>query len=276
LAQYFADLHDPLMESAIAMIHSRFSTNTFPTWDLAQPFRFLSHNGEINTISGNRMWMSARESLMKTDVFGEDLKKLFPIIEPGKSDSASLDNALEFLVLTGKSLPHALSMLIPESWNDKNPIPDSIKAYYEYHSTIMEPWDGPASIVFSDGRYIGGTLDRNGLRPSRYIITKNDMIVMGSEVGVQVFPPEQIRQKGRLQPGKILLVDTKFGIIVPDDELKRQLTERNPYGNWLKENRIDLEDIKVKERVPTSLGENYEKVLRVFGYSKEDIEFDGK
>ena len=273
LAQYFADLRDPLMESAIAMIHSRFSTNTFPTWDLAQPFRFLSHNGEINTISGNRMWMNARESLMKTDLFGEDLKKLFPIIEPGKSDSASLDNALEFLVLTGKSLPHALSMLIPESWNDKNPIPDSIKAYYEYHSTIMEPWDGPASIVFSDGRYIGGTLDRNGLRPSRYIITKNDMIVMGSEVGVQVFPPEQIREKGRLQPGKILLVDTKFGIIVPDDELKRQLTERNPYGNWLKDNRIDLEDIKVKERVPTSLGENYEKVLRVFGYSKEDIDF---
>jgi glutamate synthase (NADPH) large chain len=273
LAQYFADLRDPLIESAIAMIHSRFSTNTFPTWDLAQPFRFLSHNGEINTISGNRMWMNARESLMKTDLFGEELKKLFPIIEPGKSDSASLDNALEFLVLTGKSLPHALSMLIPESWNDKNPIPDSLKAYYEYHSTIMEPWDGPASIVFSDGRYIGGTLDRNGLRPSRYIITKNDLIVMGSEVGVQVFPPEQIREKGRLKPGKILLVDTKFGIIVPDDELKRQLTERNPYGNWLRENRIDLEDIRVKERVPTSLGEHYEKFLQAFGYSKEDIDF---
>jgi glutamate synthase (NADPH/NADH) large chain len=164
-------------------------------------------------------------------------------------------------------------MLIPESWNDKNPIPDSIKAFYEYHSTIMEPWDGPASIVFSDGRYIGGTLDRNGLRPSRYIITKNDMIVMGSEVGVQVFPPEQIREKGRLRPGKILLVDTKFGIIVPDDELKRQLTERNPYGNWLRENRIDLEDIKVKERVPSSLGEQYDKYLMAFGYSKEDIEF---
>jgi glutamate synthase (NADPH/NADH) large chain len=272
LAQYFVDLRNPNMESAIAMIHSRFSTNTFPTWDLAQPFRFLSHNGEINTISGNRMWMNARESLMKTELFGEDLKKLFPIIEPGKSDSASLDNALEFLVLTGKSLPHALSMLIPESWNDKNPIPDSLKAFYEYHSTIMEPWDGPASIVFSDGRYIGGTLDRNGLRPSRYVITKDDMIVMGSEVGVQVFPPEKIREKGRLRPGKILLVDTKFGIIVPDDELKRQLTERNPYGNWLKENRIDLNDIIVKERVPTSLGDKYDKYLNVFGYTKEDIE----
>ena len=187
-----------------------FSTNTFPTWDLAQPFRFLGHNGEINTIKGNRMWMSARESLMKSGLFGEDLKKIFPVIEPDKSDSASLDNVLEFLVLTGKSLPHALSMLIPESWNDKNPIPESLKAFYEYHSTIMEPWDGPASIVFSDGRFIGGTLDRNGLRPSRYIITKDDMIVMGSEVGVQIFAPEQIKEKGRLRPGKILLVDTKF------------------------------------------------------------------
>lgn len=272
LRLYFNDLRDPKMESAIALIHSRFSTNTFPTWDLAQPFRYLAHNGEINTIKGNRMWMSARESLMKTGVLGEELKKTFPVIEPDKSDSASLDNVLEFLTMTGKSLTHALSMLIPESWNDKNPIPESLKAFYEYHSTIMEPWDGPASIVFSDGRYIGGTLDRNGLRPSRYIVTKDDMIVMGSEVGVQVFAPSQIKEKGRLRPGKILLVDTKFGIIVPDDELKRQLTERNPYGNWLKENRIELGDIVVKERVPTTLGEQYSQYLKVFGYSKEDLE----
>ncbi len=272
LRLYFNDLRDPKMESAIALIHSRFSTNTFPTWDLAQPFRYLAHNGEINTIKGNRMWMSARESLMKTGVLGEELKKTFPVIEPDKSDSASLDNVLEFLAMTGKSLTHALSMLIPESWNDKNPIPESLKAFYEYHSTIMEPWDGPASIVFSDGRYIGGTLDRNGLRPSRYIVTKDDMIVMGSEVGVQVFDPSQIKEKGRLRPGKILLVDTKFGIIVPDDELKRQLTERNPYGNWLKENRIELGDIVVKERVPTTLGEQYSQYLKVFGYSKEDLE----
>lgn len=272
LRLYFNDLRDPKMESAIALIHSRFSTNTFPTWDLAQPFRYLAHNGEINTIKGNRMWMSARESLMKTGVLGEELKKTFPVIEPDKSDSASLDNVLEFLAMTGKSLTHALSMLIPESWNDKNPIPESLKAFYEYHSTIMEPWDGPASIVFSDGRYIGGTLDRNGLRPSRYIVTKDDMIVMGSEVGVQVFDPSQIKEKGRLRPGKILLVDTKFGIIVPDDELKRQLTERNPYGNWLKENRIELSDIVVKERVPTTLGEQYSQYLKVFGYSKEDLE----
>jgi glutamate synthase (NADPH/NADH) large chain len=272
LRQYFTDLRDTKLESAIALIHSRFSTNTFPTWELAQPFRFLGHNGEINTIKGNRMWMSARESLMKTGVLGEELKKIFPVIEPDKSDSASLDNVLEFLVLTGKSLPHALSMLIPESWNDKNPIPESLKAFYEYHSTIMEPWDGPASIVFSDGRFIGGTLDRNGLRPSRYIITKDDMIVMGSEVGVQVFAPEQIKEKGRLRPGKILLVDTKFGIIVPDDEVKRQLTERNPYFNWLKENRIDLGDIIVKQRVPTTLKGNHNHYLKVFGYTKEDLD----
>ena len=270
--KYFIDLKNPAIESAIALVHSRFSTNTFPTWDLAQPFRFLAHNGEINTIKGNRMWMKARESLMKTELFGDDLKKLFPVIEPNKSDSASLDNVLEFLVLTGKSLPHALSMLIPESWNDKNPIPESLKAYYEYHSTIMEPWDGPASIIFSDGRYIGGTLDRNGLRPSRYVITHDDVIVMGSEVGVQVFPPEQVREKGRLRPGKILLVDTKFGIIVPDEEVKKQLTERNPYSNWLKENRIDLNDIEVKERVPTTLKDEYFKYLHSFGYTKDDIE----
>ncbi len=272
LGQYYLDLKNPLIESAIALIHSRFSTNTFPTWDLAQPFRYLGHNGEINTIKGNRMWMNARESLLKSDLFGNDLQKLFPIIEPNKSDSASLDNVLEFLVLTGKSLPHALSMLIPESWNDKNPIPESLKAFYEYHSTFMEPWDGPASIVFSDGRYIGGTLDRNGLRPSRYIITKDDLIVMASEVGVQDFPPETIKEKGRLRPGKILLVDTHFGIIVPDDDVKRQLSERNPYANWLRENRIDLRDIVVKERVPTTLGNQYERYLKAFGYAKEDIE----
>lgn len=273
LPAYFKDLRDQAMESAIALVHSRFSTNTFPTWDLAQPFRFLAHNGEINTIRGNRMWMGARESLMNSGLFGKDLQKLFPIIEPEKSDSASLDNALEFLVLTGKTLPHALSMLIPESFNDKNPIPDSLKAYYEYHSTIMEPWDGPASIVFSDGRYIGGTLDRNGLRPSRYIITKDDVIVMGSEVGVQIYPPEQIREKGRLRPGKILLVDTKFGIIVPDREVKKQLTERNPYNNWLKEKRIILDDIEIKQLIPTALGDKFSSLIRTFGYSREDLEF---
>jgi glutamate synthase (NADPH) large chain len=272
LLEYFPDLSDSSMNSAISMVHSRFSTNTFPTWDLAQPFRYLSHNGEINTIKGNRNWMKAREGLLKTDIFGADLQKLFPIIEPGKSDSASLDNALEFLHLTGRSLPHALAMLIPESWNDKNPIPDSLKAFYEFYSPVMEPWDGPASIVFCDGRFVGGTLDRNGLRPSRYVITKDDLIVMGSEAGVQIFPPERIKEKGRQQPGKILLVDTKLGIIVPNNELKAQLAKMNPYQQWLKESRKELSSIEVKERVPSELGEELPKYIKVFGYNKEDIE----
>jgi glutamate synthase (NADPH) large chain len=271
VGQYFPDLRNEKFTSAIALVHSRFSTNTFPTWDLAQPFRFIAHNGEINTVKGNRMWMEARESLLETDLLGADLKKLFPVIEPNKSDSASLDNALEFFSLTGKSLPHALAMLIPESWNDKNPIPDSLKAFYEYHSTMMEPWDGPASIVFSDGRFIGGTLDRNGLRPSRYIITKNDLVVMGSEVGVQKFDPSEIKMKGRLRPGKLLLVDTKFGIIVPDEEIKSQLSNQHPYQNWLKDNRIELDDIEVKERVPSEIDE-YDTYLKAFNYEKEDVE----
>ncbi len=270
--EYFPDLSDTNMTSAISMIHSRFSTNTFPTWDLAQPFRYLSHNGEINTVKGNRNWMKAREGLLKTDLFGDDIQKLFPIIEPGKSDSASLDNALEFIHLAGRSLPHALAMLIPESWNAKNPIPDSLKAFYEFYSTIMEPWDGPASIVFSDGRFVGGTLDRNGLRPSRYVITKNDIIAMGSEVGCQVFPPEDIKEKGRQRPGKILLVDTKLGIIIPDVELKAQLAKMNPYQQWLKDSRLELHNLEAKERVLSELDAELPKYMKVFGYSKEDLE----
>ncbi len=270
LRDYYLDFKHEKFKSAIALVHSRFSTNTFPTWSLAQPFRMIAHNGEINTVRGNRLWMQAREGLMKSDVFGEDLKKLLPIVEPGKSDSASFDNVLEFLNMTGRSIPHALCMMIPESFNQKNPIPDSLKAFYEYHSTIMEPWDGPASMVFSDGRYIGGTLDRNGLRPSRYIITKNDLIVMGSEVGVQTFEPKEIKVKGRLRPGKILLVDTQLGIIIPDEEVKDQLSHQNPYEMWLKENRLMMDDIKVKNRVPSSI-ENFETYSKVFGYSKEDM-----
>jgi len=270
LRDYYLDFKHEKFKSAIALVHSRFSTNTFPTWSLAQPFRMIAHNGEINTVRGNRLWMQAREGLMKSDVFGDDLKKLLPIIEPGKSDSASFDNVLEFLNMTGRSIPHALCMMIPESFNQKNPIPESLKAFYEYHSTIMEPWDGPASMVFSDGRYIGGTLDRNGLRPSRYVITKNDLIVMGSEVGVQTFEPKEIKVKGRLRPGKILLVDTQLGIIIPDEEVKDQLSHQNPYEMWLKENRLLMDDIKVKTRVPSSI-ENFETYSKVFGYSKEDM-----
>ncbi len=270
LSEYFKDLQHERFKSAIALVHSRFSTNTFPTWDLAQPFRMLAHNGEINTVKGNRKWMEAREALLKSEIFGEDLKKLLPVVEDNKSDSASFDNVLEFLHLTGRSLHHALCMMIPESFNEKNPIPETLKAFYEYHSTIMEPWDGPASMVFSDGRYIGGTLDRNGLRPSRYVITKNDLIVMGSEVGVQQFQPEEIVEKGRLRPGKILLVDTKLGIIIPDKEVKDQLSKRNPYEMWLRENRMRMKDIKVKKRVPSEI-EAFETLSQVFNYSKEDL-----
>lgn len=270
--EYFPDLVDKDMTSAISLVHSRFSTNTFPTWDLAQPFRYLAHNGEINTVKGNRNWMTAREGLLKTDLFGDNIQKLFPIIEPGKSDSASLDNALEFLHLAGRSLPHAMAMLVPESWNAKNPIPESLKAFYEYYSTIMEPWDGPASLVFSDGRFVGGTLDRNGLRPSRYVITKNDIIAMGSEVGCQVFPDEDILVKGRQNPGKILLIDTKLGILIPDVELKSQLAKMHPYQQWLNDSRLELSKIEVKQRVPSELGEELPKYMKVFGYTKEDIE----
>jgi len=272
LGEYFLDFKDTRMKSAIAVVHSRFSTNTFPTWDLAQPFRMLAHNGEINTIRGNRLWMQAREGLLQSDLFGDDLKKVFPIVEPNMSDSASLDNVFEFLVQAGRTLPHALTMMVPESWNSKNPIPDSLKAYYEYHSTIMEPWDGPAALVFTDGRYVGGTLDRNGLRPSRYIITKNDMIVMGSEVGVQVFEPEEIKEKGRLRPGKLLLVDTQLGTIIPDDEAKLQLARMHPYENWLKNNRFSLDDIESEVKSPSALvGDKYDVYKKVFGYNKEDF-----
>ncbi len=270
LRDYYLDFKHPKFKSAIALVHSRFSTNTFPTWSLAQPFRMLAHNGEINTVRGNRLWMQAREGLMKSEIYGDDLGKLLPVIEPKKSDSASFDNVLEFLHMTGRSLSHSLCMMIPESFNQKNPIPDSLKAFYEYHSTIMEPWDGPASMVFSDGRYIGGTLDRNGLRPSRYVITKSDLIVMGSEVGVQSFAPEEIKVKGRLRPGKILLVDTQLGIIIPDEEVKDQLSRRSPYQMWLKENRLLMKDIPVRNRVPSSI-ENFETYSKVFGYSKEDM-----
>lgn len=270
LRAYYQDIGHPEFESAIALVHSRFSTNTFPTWDLAQPFRYLAHNGEINTVKGNRKWMQAREALLKSEFFGDDLKKILPVIEEGKSDSASFDNVLEFLHMAGRSLHHALCMMIPESYNEKNPIPESLKAFYEYHSTIMEPWDGPASMVFSDGRYIGGTLDRNGLRPSRYIITNNDLIVMGSEVGVQQFDPAGIKEKGRLRPGKIMLIDTKLGIIIPDKEVKEQLSQRNPYEMWLKANRIRMEDIVVRHRVPSKL-DQFETFARVFTYSREDM-----
>ncbi|MCD4768969.1 MAG: glutamate synthase subunit alpha, partial [Bacteroidales bacterium] len=273
LSEYYLDLQDKRLMSAIALVHSRFSTNTFPSWDLAQPFRFLAHNGEINTIKGNRYWMEARESLIKSHYLGDDLSKIFPIVEPEKSDSASLDNVLEFMVLTGKSIPHAVSMLVPESWNTKNPISEDLRSFYEYHSTFMEPWDGPASLIFSDGRYIGGTLDRNGLRPSRYVITDKDIVVLGSEAGVKIFPPEEIVEKGRLKPGKMMIVDTVEGKIYYDPELKSTLASHNPYRKWLSQNRVNLKDIQVGRIVSPDIGPEYNIYLQAFGYSKEDIEF---
>ncbi|HLN56550.1 MAG TPA: glutamate synthase central domain-containing protein, partial [Bacteroidales bacterium] len=271
LREYYSDLQDERLQSAISLVHSRFSTNTFPSWDLAQPFRMLGHNGEINTIKGNRMWMEARESLLRSDKLG-DLARLFPIIEPGKSDSASLDNVLEFLVMSGKSIPYALSILVPESINDKNPIPPDLRAFYKYHSTFMEPWDGPASLIFSDGRYIGGMLDRNGLRPSRYVITNSDLIVLGSEAGVQSFEPGDIREKGRLRPGKMLLVDTKEGKIWYDKELKAQLASEYPYEDWIAHNMVKLEKIEVGHSESPDMGQEYEKYLSAFNYSDEEIE----
>jgi len=271
LRDYYLDLTDERIQSAIALVHSRFSTNTFPSWDLAQPFRFLAHNGEINTIRGNRIWMEARESILKSDVLG-DLSRIYPIIEPGKSDSASLDNVLEFLVMSGKSLPYAMSILIPESINLKNPIPPELRDFYHYHATFMEPWDGPASLVFSDGRYIGGMLDRNGLRPSRYTITSNDIIVMASETGVQKFEPHEVMAKGRLKAGKIILIDTEEGKIYYDEEIKAKLAAEQPYGKWIEQNQVMLEDIETGQHLSPDLGNDYEKYLAAFNYSSEDIE----
>ncbi|WP_321426616.1 glutamate synthase large subunit [uncultured Bacteroides sp.] len=270
LRHYFPDLTNDYFTSGIALVHSRFSTNTFPTWSLAQPFRLLAHNGEINTIRGNRGWMEARESVLNSPTLG-DLKDIRPIVQKGMSDSASLDNVLEFLVMSGMSLPHAMAMLVPESFNEKNPISEDLKAFYEYHSILMEPWDGPAALLFSDGRYAGGMLDRNGLRPARYLITKNNMMVVASEVGVMDFNANEIKEKGRLQPGKILLVDTEKGEIYYDGEIKKELSEAKPYRTWLANNRIELNELKSGRKVSHKV-DNYERMLHNFGYSKEDIE----
>ncbi len=263
--QYFTDLSNPYLTSGLALVHSRFSTNTFPTWSLAQPFRLLCHNGEINTIRGNRGWMKARESVLP------HTSDIAPIIQPGMSDSASLDNVLEYLVMSGLSLPHAMSVLVPESFNDKNPISEDLKAFYEYHSILMEPWDGPAALLFSDGRFAGGMLDRNGLRPARYTITRNDTIIVASEVGVMDFNPAEIAQKGRLQPGKILLVDTQEGKIYYDGEIKAHLAGEHPYRQWLSTNRIQLEKLKSGRHVANSVDNLLQKEI-LFGYGGEDID----
>jgi len=270
LRRYFPDLSSPYLTSGLALVHSRFSTNTFPTWSLAQPFRLLAHNGEINTIRGNRGWMKARESVLSSEALG-DIKEISPIVQENMSDSASLDNVFEFLTMSGLSLPQAMAILVPESFNDKNPISEDLKAFYEYHSILMEPWDGPAALLFSDGRYAGGMLDRNGLRPSRYTITKQGIMVVASEVGVMDFEPGDVVSKGRLQPGKILLIDTQEGKIWYDGEIKEQLAKAHPYREWLSENRVQLEKLKSGRKVENSV-DNFEQKLVTFGYGQEDID----
>lgn len=268
--QYYPDLTNDYFTSGLALVHSRFSTNTFPTWSLAQPFRLLAHNGEINTIRGNRGWMTARESVLSNSMIG-DIKEISPIVQPNMSDSASLDNVFEFFFMNGLSLPHAMALMVPESFNDKNPISDDLKAFYEYHSILMEPWDGPAALLFSDGRFAGGMLDRNGLRPARYTINKNGTMVVASEVGVMDFEPGEIVEKGRLQPGKILLIDTQEGKIYHDGEIKEELAREHPYRQWLSTNRIELEKIHSGRKVSNTV-DNLLKQEIAFGFDAEDIE----
>jgi len=270
---YFPDLSDPDFTTHLAMVHSRFSTNTFPSWDRAQPMRFMSHNGEINTLRGNVNWMHAREGVVNTDLFGGDLTKLFPVCEDDTSDSGNFDNVLEFLLMSGRTLQEGVLMMIPEAWQNHDSMPDDKRAFYEYHSALMEPWDGPASIVFTDGQYIGAVLDRNGLRPSRYYLTKDDRVIMASEVGVLPVDPKNVKEKGRLQPGRCFLIDFKQGRLVPDDELKSLVSKRRPYGQWLKDQRITLEDLG---SATESHGFEPATVLprmQAFGYTVETMHF---
>src|SRR5881409_3019553 len=266
----YPDLADPDVESALALVHQRFSTNTFPSWPLAHPYRYIAHNGEINTLRGNINWMRAREALCRSDLLGADLKKVLPVTREGLSDSATFDNVLEFLVMNGRSLPHAILMMIPEPWQNHEAMSPERRAFYDYHSSLMEPWDGPASIAFTDGTVIGAVLDRNGLRPSRYYVTRDDLVVMASEVGVLDIPPEKVLVKERLHPGKIFLVDTAQGRIIDDDEIKAQLAAEHPYGDWLRQNQVRLEDVAA---APVTESDHATVLTRqiAFGYTHEDL-----
>jgi glutamate synthase (ferredoxin) len=266
----FPDLTDPDFESALALVHQRFSTNTFPSWPLAHPYRYIAHNGEINTLRGNINWMKAREALCRSAALGDDLKKVLPVTRDGLSDSATFDNVLEFLVMNGRSLPHAILMMIPEPWQNHESMSPERRAFYEYHSSLMEPWDGPASIAFTDGTVIGAVLDRNGLRPSRYYVTTDDMVVMASEVGVLDIPAEKILMKERLHPGRIFLVDTAKGRIVDDEEIKAQLAAEHPYADWLRDNLVHLEELKAH---PVPAMDHATVLTRqiAFGYTHEDL-----
>ena len=267
---YFADLKDPDVESALALVHSRFSTNTFPSWDRSHPYRYIAHNGEINTLRGNINWMHARQSLLSSALFGEDLPKTFPVINTDGSDSAMFDNCLELLTLSGRSLPHAVMMMIPEPWELHETMPDDKRAFYEFHSCLMEPWDGPASIAFTDGTVIGAVLDRNGLRPSRYWVTKDGLVIMASEAGVLPIAPERVEQKGRLQPGRMFLVDTREGRIIADEEIKNGIARQHPYRKWLEENHVLLSSLP---EPPHEFLPEHDTILKrqqAFGYTFED------
>jgi glutamate synthase (ferredoxin) len=269
--EFFPDLKDPAMESALALVHSRFSTNTFPSWDRAHPYRFIAHNGEINTLRGNINWMHARQAMFRNELFGEDLKKVLPVINTDGSDSAMFDNCLELLVLAGRSLPHAIMMMIPEPWANHATMSDEKKAFYQYHSCLMEPWDGPASIAFTDGRKIGAVLDRNGLRPSRYYVTKDDLVIMASEVGVLDVPPDRVLLKGRLQPGRMFLVDTEEGRIVADDEIKLKIATEQPYRHWLNTQLLNLQYVVPSEHAPEPSHYSVLQRQQAFGYTFEDL-----
>ena len=271
ISEFYQELTDPDAVSALCLVHQRFSTNTFPSWQLAHPYRYLCHNGEINTVRGNVNWMHAREKVLSSQLLGEDLKKTFPVIAAGGSDSASLDNAVELLTLSGRSLPHVMAMLIPEAWDADTTMRPEKKAFYEYHASLMEPWDGPAAIAFTDGRSIGATLDRNGLRPARYLVTHDGLVILGSETGVLPVKPEEVKFKGRLQPGRMLLVDTVEGRIVPDEELKERLWSRQPYGEWLKTNQITLDSLPEPPRMYESDLGSVVMRQRAFGYTDEDL-----
>src|SRR5688572_29162989 len=272
LEPMFPDLSDESFESALALVHQRFSTNTFPSWPLAHPYRFIAHNGEINTLRGNINWMRAREGLLESDLFGDDLAKLLPIIREGGSDTATFDNVLELLVMAGRSLPHAILMMIPEPWSNHESMSPERKAFYRYHASLMEPWDGPASIAFTDGSMIGAVLDRNGLRPSRYYVTRDDLVIMASEVGVLDIPAEDIIVKERLHPGRIFLVDTSKGRIVDDEELKRELASAQPYREWLDQHIVNIDDLPpAREERPEH--ETVFKRQQAFGYTQEDLRF---
>jgi glutamate synthase (NADPH/NADH) large chain len=271
ITHFYKELSDTEVTSALCLVHQRFSTNTFPSWKLAHPYRYVCHNGEINTLRGNINWMYARQSVLASPLFGDDIKKLLPIITPGGSDSAMLDNAVEMLTMAGRSLPHVMSMLIPEAWDHDPTMPEDVKAFYEYHASLMEPWDGPAAVAFTDGRVIGAKLDRNGLRPGRYIVTADGLAIMASEAGVLPVRPEDVRMKGRLAPGRMLLVDTEQKRLISDEEIKKQLASRQPYGEWVKENQITLDDLPSPTRVQPTDHETILMRQRAFGYTDEDL-----